>query len=274
MNAYSPKTVTNPSSVEEGSIITELSGIGLSFGGGNSHTEVLQDINLKIASGDFVCVLGASGCGKTSLLRLLAGYQRPTKGTVTVAGRAHTKPDADVGVVFQRPNLFPWLSVAKNVEFGPKMRGVPKLERKQRVSHYLDMVGLVHAAHLLPHQLSGGMQQRAAIARTLAADPTLILMDEPFGALDALTRETMQDHLRGIWERTRKTIFFITHDVEEALLLSTRVVVMHAHPGRIVKDISNPFANHSHTESTTHLRLSKEFVEMRELLVTSIKQAK
>lgn len=273
MNVYSPKTVTTPSTVVQGSTITELSGIGLSFGAGNSQTEVLQDINMKITAGDFVCVLGASGCGKTSLLRLLAGYQRPTKGTVTVAGRAHTKPDAEVGVVFQRPNLFPWLSVTKNVEFGPKMRGVPKLERKQRVSDYLDMVGLVHAAHLLPHQLSGGMQQRAAIARTLAADPTLILMDEPFGALDALTRETMQTHLRGIWERTRKTIFFITHDVEEALLLSTRVVVMHAHPGRIVKDISNPFANHSSSDSTTNLRLSREFVEMREFLVASIKQA-
>jgi taurine transport system ATP-binding protein len=271
MNAHSPKTVTTPNNVEQDNIITELSGIGLSFGTRNSQNEVLQDINMKIASGDFVCVLGASGCGKTSLLRLLAGYQRPTRGTVMVAGRAHTKPNADVGVVFQRPNLFPWLSVAKNVEFGPKMRGVPKLERLQRVSHYLDLVGLVHAAHLLPYQLSGGMQQRAAIARTLAADPTLVLMDEPFGALDALTRETMQDHLREIWERTRKTIFFITHDVEEALLLSTRIVVMHAHPGRIVKDIPNPFANHSQIESTTHVRLSREFVEMREFLVASIK---
>jgi taurine transport system ATP-binding protein len=272
MNADSLTTLATPKNVEEGNIITELSGINLSFGTGNSQTEVLQNINMKITSGDFVCVLGASGCGKTSLLRLLAGYQQPSRGTVTVSGRMHTKPNADVGVVFQRPNLFPWLSVAKNVEFGPKMRGVAKLERSSRVSHYLDMVGLVHAAHLLPHQLSGGMQQRAAIARTLAADPTLILMDEPFGALDALTRETMQDHLRGIWERTRKTIFFITHDVEEALLLSTRIVVMHAHPGRIVKDISNPFAHDSEGESNLNLRLSREFLEMRELLVASIKQ--
>lgn len=176
-----------------------------------------------------------------------------------------------MGVVFQRPNLFPWLTIAKNVEFDPKMRGVPGLERKQRVSHFLDMVGLVHAAGLLPYQLSGGMQQRAAIARTLAADPKLILMDEPFAALDALTRESMQSHLKGIWDSTRKTIFFITHDVEEALLLATRIVVMHARPGRIVKDIPNPFANQLGYESTVHLRLSRDFMEMREYLVASIR---
>jgi taurine transport system ATP-binding protein len=173
--------------------------------------------------------------------------------------------------VFQRPNLLPWLTIAKNVEFGPKMRGVSKLERKHRVSHYLDMVGLDHAAQLLPHQLSGGMQQRAAIARTLSADPKLILMDEPFGTLDALTHESMQIHLRDIWEQTRKTIFFITHDVEEALLLATRIVVMRAHPGRIVQDLSNPFTHRLREEPAAKLRLFREFVEMREQLVDSIR---
>jgi taurine transport system ATP-binding protein len=201
----------------------------------------------------------------------LAGYQQPTQGTVTVAGKLHTEPNPDVGVVFQRPNLFPWLSIAKNVEFGPKMKGVPRLERKQRVSATLDMVGLVHAANLLPYQLSGGMQQRAAIARTLAAEPEIVLMDEPFGALDALTRESIQTHLKGIWERTHKTIFFITHDVEEALLLATRIIVMHARPGRIVKDIVNPFADRSAQESAASLRLTREFVEMRQHLVESIR---
>ncbi|HEY9658898.1 MAG TPA: ABC transporter ATP-binding protein [Allocoleopsis sp.] len=255
-----------------GNPITELSNVDMIFRSGHEQIEVLQNINLEIGSGEFVCVLGSSGCGKTTLLRILAGYQHPTHGTVQIAGKSHSKPDADVGVVFQRPNLFPWLTIAKNVEFGPKMRGISSLERKQRVSYYLDMVGLDHAATLLPYQLSGGMQQRAAIARTLAADPQLVLMDEPFGALDALTRESMQVHLKGIWQRTRKTIFFITHDVEEALLLATRILVMHARPGRVVKDITNPFSQRSDYETPAKLRLSPAFVEMREQLVDSIRE--
>ncbi len=152
------------------------------------------------------------------------------------------------------------------------MQGVKKLERKQKAAHYLQLVGLEKSAKLLPHQLSGGMRQRAAIARALAADPQIILMDEPFGALDAITRNSMQDHLRGIWEQTRKTVFFITHDVEEALLLATRIIVMHAHPGQIVQDISNPFADTLGRLPAAELRLSSEFVKMREQLVASIHQ--
>lgn len=232
----------------------------------------LQWVNPLFLPSPFVCVLGSSGCGKTTLLRCLAGYQRPTQGTVLIAGHPHTQPNAEVGVVFQRPNLFPWLTIAKNVEFGPKMRRVATSERRQRVSHFLDLVGLDHAANLLPYQLSGGMQQRVAIARTLAADPQLILMDEPFGALDALTRESMQIHLKQIWQRTRKTIFFITHDVEEALLLSTRILVMHARPGRIVTDMVNPLVDRLQSETAADLRLSRDFIEMRERLVASIRE--
>ncbi|HEY9618821.1 MAG TPA: ABC transporter ATP-binding protein [Crinalium sp.] len=271
MSTYPSDTIAAADHAIARDAIVQLSGIGLTFGSGNHQAEVLRDINLDLTSGDFVCVLGSSGCGKTTLLRILAGYQRPTQGSVMVSGKVHQKPNADVGVVFQRPNLFPWSTIAKNVEFGPKMKGVAKHERKQRVSYYLDMVGLPHAANLLPYQLSGGMLQRAAIARTLAADPTLVLMDEPFGALDALTRESMQLQLKEIWERTRKTIFFITHDVEEALLLATRIVVMHANPGRVVKSIANPFANQLGTVSTADLRSSKAFVQIREQLVESIK---
>ena len=255
----------------EKTLISELSNIGVTFGKGNSKNEVLKDINLNLDSGDFVCVLGSSGCGKTTLLRVLAGYQPLTTGQVKVAGKLHTKPDPDVGVVFQRPNLFPWLTIAGNVEFGPKMKGVNKTERRDRVISTLEIVGLSHAANYLPYQLSGGMQQRAAIARTLAAEPQIVLMDEPFGALDALTRESIQTHLRGIWKRTNKTIFFITHDVEEALLLGTRMIVMHARPGRIVKEFINPFANRPEEETATNLRISKEFVEAREFLVNSIR---
>ena len=266
------EVISHQSSSLEQNIICQLKGIGVTFGSGSDRNEVLRDINLEMDLGDFVCVLGASGCGKTTLLRVLAGYQPPTTGSISVSGKQHSKPNADVGVVFQRPNLFPWLSIAKNVEFGPKMQGVSKLDRQKKVAYYLDMVGLIDAAKLLPHQISGGMKQRAAIARTLAADPKIVLMDEPFGALDALTRESMQSHLQGIWERTQKTIFFITHDVEEALLLSTRIVVMHARPGRIVKIIDNPFAHKLKEQSAASLRVTPDFIQMREQLVASIHQ--
>ena len=264
------EVTSRPSSSLPKNPICQLQDIGVTFGSGSERAEVLRDINLEMNLGDFFCVLGASGCGKTTLLRVLAGYQPPTTGSITVSGKRHSKPNADVGVVFQQPNLFPWLSIAKNVEFGSKMQGVAKLDRQKKVAYYLDMVGLVQAAKLLPHQISGGMKQRAAIARTLAAEPKIVLMDEPFGALDALTRESMQSHLQDIWERTQKTIFFITHDVEEALLLSTRIVVMHSRPGRIFKIVENPFAHGLKEQSAASLRVTPDFIQMREQLVASI----
>lgn len=233
----------------------------------------LSDLDLVLNSGDFVCAVGPSGCGKTSLLRVLAGYERPTRGSVIVDGHPHRKPNEEVGVVFQQPNLFPWLTIEQNVDFGPRMKGVRKHERKQRVSYFLEMVNLLDVAKKLPHQLSGGMKQRAAIARALAADPKVILMDEPFGALDAFTRESMQLSLYDIWRKTNKTIFFITHDVEEALLLSTRVILMYPHPGRIVEDIRNPFSKQLQDTSPSDIRVSKEFIEMREHLVALIRGA-
>ncbi|MEO0457364.1 MAG: ABC transporter ATP-binding protein [Cyanobacteria bacterium P01_A01_bin.114] len=242
-------------------------------GDGGVPFHALHGVDLVLNSGDFVCAIGPSGCGKTSLLRVLAGYETPTYGTVTVEGHPHSKPDAEVGVVFQQPNLFPWLTIEKNVDFGPRMKGIDPQERRQRVSRFLDMVSLSDAAKKLPHQLSGGMKQRAAIARALAADPKVILMDEPFGALDAFTRESMQLSLHDIWHKTNKSIFFITHDVEEALLLSTRIVLMYANPGRIVEDIANPFSARLKDTPPSELRLSRDFIEMREYLVRRIKES-
>ena len=266
-----PNTTTATSS-ETALISLENIDLVYDVDGGAPFT-ALHNLDLDLNSGDFVCAIGPSGCGKTSLLRVLAGYETPTQGSVSVDGRPHTKPDAEVGVVFQQPNLFPWLSIEKNVDFGPRMKGIDKHERRQRVSRFLDMVSLVEAAKKLPHQLSGGMKQRAAIARALAADPKVILMDEPFGALDAFTRESMQMGLHIIWRKTNKTIFFITHDVEEALLLSTRIILMYANPGRIVEDIPNPFSAKLETTAPSDLRVSKDFIEMREYLVRRIKES-
>lgn len=245
-------------------VVIEAKDIDLFYG--PSHA--LQSINLKVFQDDFVCVLGSSGCGKSSLLQVLAGFNRPTSGEMTIDGVAHEKPNPDVGVVFQHPNLFPWLSIEKNIAFGLKMKSVPKQERKKIVDYYLHMVGLEPAAKMWPHQLSGGMKQRASIARTLATDPKVVLMDEPFSALDALTRKSMQGYLKEIWKKTKKSIFFITHDVDEALQLGTRIVVMHPGPGRIVLDVPNPL---SETDlSAQQLEKSKEYIKFREYLLTII----
>ncbi|MEL6384854.1 MAG: ABC transporter ATP-binding protein [Cyanobacteria bacterium J06626_18] len=269
-----PSTLNAATAISPDTALISLQNIDLVYSGdGGTPFHALQSVDLNLNSGDFVCAIGPSGCGKTSLLRVLAGYEPPTRGTVTVAGHPHIKPDAEVGVVFQQPNLFPWLTIEKNVDFGPRMKGVNPQERRERVVRFLEMVGLLEAARKLPHQLSGGMKQRAAIARALAADPKVILMDEPFGALDAFTRESMQLSLHHIWDKTHKSIFFITHDVEEALLLSTRIILMYANPGRIVEDIPNPFSAKLGDTSPSELRLSKDFIEMREYLVRRIKES-
>lgn len=228
---------------------------------------VLQDITLHLDKNEFVCILGPSGCGKSSLLNIIAGFQRPTSGEISLNGVTYSKPNPDVGVVFQQHNLFPWMKIKDNVGFGLKMQGVPKKRRTALVDHYLHLVQLDSAGNLLPHQLSGGMQQRAAIARTLAADPKVILMDEPFSSLDAITRETMQQHLISIWKKTKKTIFFITHDVDEALLLGTRILVMQPNPGRMAIDITNPLTRLNQNDSN-----NKDYLELRAHLISIIKK--
>jgi NitT/TauT family transport system ATP-binding protein len=197
---------------------------------------------MAVDDGEFVCLLGPSGCGKSTVLNIVAGFVRPTEGRVSLDGVDVRGPGRDRGVVFQEHALFPWFRVGQNVEFGLKMAGVPREERARIADRYLDLVGLQPFRHAFPKELSGGMKQRVAIARALAADPKILLMDEPFAALDAQTRRLMQDELTKIWAATGKTILFVTHGIEESLLLADRVVVMSPRPGRIraVRPVSLP----------------------------------
>jgi NitT/TauT family transport system ATP-binding protein/sulfonate transport system ATP-binding protein len=206
------------------------------FSIGEQTVEALRDVNLTISKGEFVCLIGASGCGKSTLLRIIAGFETATAGMVEMYGSPITAPGPERGMVFQDFALFPWLTVKENIAFGPKQRGLPQANLDEIAARYTDMVGLTKFADYYPSQLSGGMKQRVAIARVLANDCEVLLMDEPFGALDALTREKLQQELLEIWERTKVTVIFVTHSVEEAVVLSDRVVVMTAGPGRIEQD--------------------------------------
>lgn len=197
----------------------------------------LDDVSLKVARNEFCVIVGPSGCGKSSLLYLAAGLNDATSGSIKVDGREVIEPGADRGMVFQSYTLFPWLTVRANIEYGPKRKGLPAEQRKQIVDQYLNEVGLAPFADHYPAQLSGGMKQRVAIARALANDPAVLLMDEPFGALDSQTRGTMQKLLLRVWERQQKTVLFVTHDIDEALVLGDRVLVMTARPGKIKAEV-------------------------------------
>jgi ABC-type nitrate/sulfonate/bicarbonate transport system ATPase subunit len=204
---------------------------------GGTPVRALEPTDLAVAENDFITILGPSGCGKSTLLRIVAGLDRPSAGRVLLDGREVRGPGADRGMVFQSYTLFPWLTVAQNIAYGLREKGVPVRERDGIVASYVEKVGLQGFENHYPKQLSGGMQQRTAIARALANDPEILLLDEPFGALDNQTRALMQELLLGIWERERKTVLFVTHDIEEAIFLASRVVVMTARPGRIKADL-------------------------------------
>ena len=239
-------------------------------------TLALQATDLDVAENDFITILGPSGCGKSTLLRIVAGLDQQTAGEVTLEGRRLSGPGADRGMVFQSYTLFPWLTVRDNVCFGLRERGLPRDEQLHIAEGFLHKVGLKGFENHFPKQLSGGMQQRTAIARSLANDPRMLLMDEPFGALDHQTRELMQELLLGIWEEQRKTVLFVTHDIDEAVFMGSRVVVMSARPGRIKLDrmVDLPHPRHYSVKTTpAFVELKAELTEQVRVEVRAAQQA-
>ncbi|MGK2965374.1 MAG: ABC transporter ATP-binding protein [Tepidiformaceae bacterium] len=220
-----------------GGIALEATGVTRRFKSRRQDTLALSDVSLTVREGEFVCLVGPSGCGKSTLLNIVAGFDFPDSGTVSVNGKPVRGAGPDRIVVFQESALFPWMNVRTNVEFGLRLAGLSKAARRDRAREYLNLVGLGKFENAYVHELSGGMKQRVQLARSLAVDPAMLLMDEPFAALDAQTRDVLQEELQHIWQRTGKTILFVTHNVREAVLLADRVIVMASNPGRIKRDI-------------------------------------
>jgi ABC-type nitrate/sulfonate/bicarbonate transport system ATPase subunit len=236
-------------------------------------TLALQATELDVAENDFVTILGPSGCGKSTLLRIVAGLDAPTAGEVLLDGRRIAGPGADRGMVFQSYTLFPWLTVIDNICFGLRERGVARAEQLAIANGFVARVGLQGFERHYPKQLSGGMQQRTAIARALANNPRILLMDEPFGALDHQTRELMQELLLGIWEAEKKTVLFVTHDIDEAVFMGSRVVVMSARPGRIKLDRAVPIAHPRHYSVKTSAQFSEIKAELTEQVRAEVRAA-
>lgn len=246
----------------------EVENLSVSFKRKGHYIYVLDAVNFKIAPGEFVCLLGPSGCGKSTILNAIAGFIKPSSGFVFVNQRHVDSPSADRGFVFQQYSLLPWKTTFENVEFGLKIRGVPKAERTELVDYYLNRVGLHKQRHSYPHQLSGGMQQRASIVRALVNSPSVLLMDEPFAALDAQTRHMMQELLLSIWSDIKPTVIFVTHDIEEALFLSDRIFVMGVNPGRIKQQINVSLERPRNTDSI----LSPDFIALNRQVFELIRE--
>lgn len=255
---------------EEKTELIEIDSVDLDYVGKTGSIKALENIHFNIFPGEFVCVLGPSGCGKSTLLKIIAGFIKPTSGAVRLDGKEIDGTDWHRGVVFQNPPLYEWYSVRSNIAFGPKMRGLSKNDYEPLVDEYIAKVGLTEFADKKIYELSGGMKQRVSIARALINDPEILLMDEPFGALDALTRESVQDLTRKIWWDTGKTIFFITHDVEEALLLASRVIVLSRHPGKVIDDIRVNFSRQIIEDGADDIKFTPEFYKYRERLLKLI----
>ncbi|MBI1963667.1 MAG: ABC transporter ATP-binding protein [Candidatus Rokubacteria bacterium] len=238
----------------------QIAGLGKTYRSREGEVVALEGVDLAVDTGEFVTIVGPSGCGKSTLLYILAGFLPPNTGTVRVDGQPVRGPGVDRGIVFQEYALFPWLTVFQNLTYGLEMTGVPRGEREETARRYVKLIGLEGFERRFPRELSGGMKQRVAIARTLAYDPDILLLDEPFGALDAQTRELMQDELLRIWEATGKTVVMITHDVSEAVYLSRRVAVMSRRPGRIVREFPVDLDKSQGRERTV---LSQRYTDLR-----------
>ena len=234
------------------------------------HVQALKDVSLRLEQGELLAVLGPSGCGKTTLLNIVAGFLAPTEGRIVLKGNEVRGPDAQRGMVFQQGALFEWMNVRENVEFGPRMAGVPEAERRETSDRLLEITGLKDFKDKMVFELSGGMQQRVALARCLANEPDVILMDEPLGALDALTREKMQGLVLELWKASGKTIILITHSVEEALLLGERLLVMAPRPGRIHKEYRLPFAERGVGADLRLVKKSEGFAQTRDEILEMI----
>lgn len=254
----------------KGDELISIEGVDLTYSGRTGTIKALDNINFNIFPGEFVCILGPSGCGKSTLLKILAGFIQPTSGVVKLDGNEINGIDWHRGVVFQNPPLYEWLSVKNNISFGPKMRKLPKKEYSKLADEYIEKVGLTGFANKKIYELSVGMKQRVSIARALINNPEILLMDEPFGALDALTRENIQNLIRKIWWNTGKTILFITHDVEEALLLASRIIVLSKHPGRVIEDIYVNFSKKIIEDNNVDIKFTEEFYKYREKLLKLI----
>jgi len=237
--------------------------------GGASILQVIDNISFQLEEGSFLSIIGPSGCGKSTLMRLIDGLQKSDEGEVRIKGRAVTGPSPDRGMVFQNHNLMPWRTVIKNVEFGLEMLGVSKQERRSRALSILETVDLTGFSEAYPSQLSGGMQQRVGLARALVLNPELLLMDEPFGALDAQTKVLLQEQLERLCRRLQNTVVFVTHDIEEALYLSDRILVMGTRPGRIMEDIQIPFPR----PRESALRASTKFAQLKQHLWSILQQS-
>ncbi|MEL6602980.1 MAG: ABC transporter ATP-binding protein [Cyanobacteria bacterium J06614_10] len=257
------KTAQNP---KKGAVNVE--GISMVFQNGSEVRPVLDNVNLKIQPGELVCLLGPSGCGKSTLLNIIAGFIPPTAGYVVVDRKQVQKPGADRGFVFQQYSLLPWKTTYQNVELGLKIRGLPKAERQDMVGEYLNLVGLAKYRDAYPSQLSGGMKQRASIIRALINSPSVLLMDEPFAALDAQTRHMMQELLLTVWETLKTTIIFVTHDIEEAVFLGDRIFVMGVQPGRIKAELTVPLARPRHVDDM----VTPEFTQLNRQVFSLIRE--
>ncbi len=245
----------------------EVKDVSITFGKGSSAHHAVDTTEIIIEAGQFVCILGPSGCGKSTLLNAIAGYVKPTEGTLLVDGTEVDKPGPDRGMVFQQYSLLPWKTVYENVAFGPKMAGHSRVEAGSTANTFLELVGLKKFGDRYPAELSGGMQQRVGIARALANYPSVLLMDEPFGALDAQTRLMMQESLLDIWRKFGTTVVFVTHDVDEAVFLADRVLIMSTAPGRIIEDVKIDLPR----PRSTDMASSPEYVQARQFCLDTIK---